>query len=75
MISLYASARKLAERGPYYDTRDNAGFDLLDYDIDASFEPRGVGRESLGARPTLLGCWIEAGRAAGDPRAGRRSRA
>ena len=60
VISLYASARKLAERGPYYDTRDNAGFDLLDYDIDASFEPRGVGRESLGARPTLLGCWIEA---------------
>ena len=33
---------------------------MLDYDIEASFEPRGVGRESLGARPTLLGCWIEA---------------
>ena len=60
VIALYPSARKLAERGPYYDTREDAAFDLLDYDIDASFEPRGVGRESLGARPTLLGCWIEA---------------
>ena len=59
VISLYASAGKRAERGRYYDTRDSAAFDVLDYNIDASFEPRGVGRESLGARPTLLGCWIE----------------
>ena len=59
VIALYASAHKRAERGRYYDTRDSAAFDLLDYNIDASFEPRGVGRESLGARPTLLGCWIE----------------
>ena len=59
VIALYASAHKRAERGRYYDTRDGAAFDLLDYNIDASFEPRGVGRESLGARPTLLGCWIE----------------
>ena len=60
VIALYASPRKQAERGRYYDARDNATFDVLDYDIDASFEPRGVGRESLGARPTLVGCWIEA---------------
>lgn len=59
VIALYPSAHKQAERGRYYDTRDTARFDLLDYNIDASFEPRGVGRESLGARPTLLGCWIE----------------
>lgn len=59
VIALYASARKRAAQGRYYDTRDSRPFDLLDYDIDASFEPRGVGRESLGARPTLLGCWIE----------------
>ena len=59
VISLYASAHKRAQRGRYYDTRDSATLDLLDYNIDASFEPRGVGRESLGARPTLLGCWIE----------------
>ena len=59
VISLYASAHKRAARGLYYNTRDSVAFDLLDYNIDASFEPRGVGRESLGARPTLLGCWIE----------------
>lgn len=60
VIALYPSARKRAERGRYDDTRNRAALDVLDYDIDASFEPRGVGRESLGARPTLLGCWIEA---------------
>lgn len=60
VIALYASARKRAERGRYHDPRERAALDLLDYDIDALLEPRGVGRESLGARPTLLGCWIEA---------------
>ena len=59
VISLYPSARKRAERGRYFDPRDAVRFDVLDYDIDVSFEPRGVGRESLGARPTLLGCWME----------------
>ncbi len=60
VIALYPSAHKRATRGRYYDRQDAAPFDVLDYDIEASFEPRGVGRESLGARPTLLGCWIDA---------------
>ena len=60
VISLYPSAHKRATRGRYYDRQDAATFDVLDYDVEASFEPRGVGRESLGARPTLLGCWIDA---------------
>ena len=32
---------------------------MLDYSIEASFEPRGVIQESLGSRPRLRGCWIE----------------
>lgn len=58
VIALYPSARKRAARGRYHDRA--ASFDVLDYDVEAAFEPRGVGRESLGARPTLLGCWIDA---------------
>ena len=40
-------------------TGRGAPFDVLDYDINASLEPQGVGRQSLRARPTLLGCWFE----------------
>ncbi len=60
VIALYPSAHKRAARGRNDDRQDDVQFDVLDYDVEASFEPRGVGRESLGARPTLLGCWIEA---------------
>ena len=60
VVLLYASAENRAEHGRYYGAGAEAPFDVLDYDINASLEPRGVGRESLGARPTLLGCWFEA---------------
>lgn len=39
-ISLYASRAKLAARGRFYDEDDNSQYDILSYDIDASFDPR-----------------------------------
>lgn len=60
VISLYPSASKRVEQGRYYGTGRTSAFDVVDYDINASLEPRGVGRQSLGARPSLLGCWFEA---------------
>lgn len=59
IISLYPSASRRIEQSRYAGARDTVSFDVLDYNIEASFDPRGVGRESLGARPTLVGCWIE----------------
>ena len=38
-ISVYASRARLAERGPFYDEDDNRSFDVLDYQVDASFAP------------------------------------
>ena len=59
VISLYPSAAKLALQGRYFDDQDGVAYDVLDYDIVASFEPRGVTQETLRARPRLRGCWIE----------------
>ena len=58
VISLYASASKRAVRGRFYSDQTDARYDVLDYSIEASFEPRGVIQESLGSRPRLRGCWI-----------------
>ncbi len=58
-ISWYASPDKLAARGFYYDEDAGTRYDVLDYQIEASFEPRGTARGSLIARPVLRGCWIE----------------
>jgi hypothetical protein len=38
-ISVYPSVRKLAARGPFYDEDDLADYDVVDYQIDASFTP------------------------------------
>jgi Peptidase family M1 domain len=38
-ISLYASAEKLAQRGRYYSEDDLADYDVLAYEIDATFSP------------------------------------
>ena len=59
IISLYQSASKRAVRGRYYSDQAGSRYDILDYNIEASFEPRGVIQESLGSRPRLRGCWIE----------------
>ena len=59
IISLYSSARQRATQGKYYDDQDSVSYDILDYDVVASFEPAGVIQESLQARPELEGCWIE----------------
>jgi hypothetical protein len=50
-ISIYASKDKLATRGPFFDEDDLVDFDIVDYDIDASFDPR---REWIDGRATLL---------------------
>ena len=59
VISLYPSASKRAVRGRYYSDQAGGRYDVLDYNIEASFEPRGVTQESLRSRPRLRGCWIE----------------
>ena len=46
-------------RGRYYSDKDGSSYDVLDYNIEASFEPRGVAQQSLGSLPRLRGCWIE----------------
>ena len=59
VIALYPSALVRALQGRYYSDEDRVAYDVLDYRIEASFEPRGVKQESLRARPQLAGCWIE----------------
>ena len=59
IVSLYPSARHRAESGTYFDLQDTTAFDVLDYDILASFDPAGVQQESLRARAQLEGCWID----------------
>ena len=59
VIALYASARQRAVHGRYFDDQDAVSYDVLDYDIDASIEPRGTTQESLRTAPVLEGCWIE----------------
>ena len=50
-ISIYPSKEKLAARGPYFNEDDSADFDIVNYDIDASFDPR---REWIDGKATLL---------------------
>jgi hypothetical protein len=50
-ISIYASKEKLATRGPFFDEDDQVDFDIVNYDIDASFDPR---REWIDGKATLL---------------------
>lgn len=58
IIALYASARKRSVQGRYYSEDDGVAYDVLDYRIAASFQPAGVARESMRARPRLRGCFI-----------------
>ena len=58
IIALYPSARKRARRGRYFSDDDGVAYDVLDYRIAAAFEPAGVERQSLRARPRLRGCFI-----------------
>ena len=58
IISLYSSTRQRAVQGRYYDDQDSVSYDILDYDVIASFEPAGVLQESLRARAELEGCSI-----------------
>jgi hypothetical protein len=50
-IAIYASKEKLATRGPFFNEDDEVDFNIVNYDIDASFEPR---REWIDGRATLL---------------------
>jgi hypothetical protein len=38
-IAAYASEQKLQSRGRFFDEDDSVDYDVLDYDIDASFYP------------------------------------
>jgi hypothetical protein len=50
-ISIYGSKEKLATRGPFFDEDDSIDFDIVNYDIEASFDPR---REWIDAKVTVL---------------------
>jgi hypothetical protein len=50
-IAIYASKEKLATRGPFFSEEDHADFDIVHYDIDASFDPR---REWVDGKATLM---------------------
>jgi hypothetical protein len=50
-ISMYASKARLAARGPFYDEDDQRDYDVLNYDIDASFQPA---REWIDGHARLL---------------------
>ena len=50
-ISIYPSKETLAARGPYFNEDDSADFDIVNYDIDASFDPR---REWIEGKANLL---------------------
>ena len=58
IIALYPSAEKRAAQGRYFSDDDSVAYDVLDYQIAASFEPAGVERQSMRARPRLRGCFI-----------------
>lgn len=58
VISLYPSARKRATQSRYFGDDDQAAVDILDYNIEASFEPLGVTQQELRAAPELVGCRI-----------------
>jgi hypothetical protein len=50
-IAIYPSREKLASRGPFFSEDDSTDFDIVNYDIDASFDPR---REWIEGKATLL---------------------
>jgi hypothetical protein len=50
-ISIYPSKARLAASGPFFSEDDQADFDILNYEIDASFDPR---REWIEGKATLL---------------------
>ena len=50
-IAIYPSKEKLATRGPFFNEDDQIDFDIVNYDIDASFDPR---REWIDGKATLL---------------------
>jgi hypothetical protein len=50
-IAIYASKEKLAARGPFFSEDDQIDFDVVNYDIDASLDPR---REWIDGKSTLL---------------------
>jgi hypothetical protein len=50
-IAIYPSKEKLASRGPFFSEDDSTDFDIVNYDIDASFDPR---REWIEGKATLL---------------------
>ncbi len=50
-IAIYPSKAKLATRGPFFDEDDLVDFDIVNFDIDASFDPR---REWIDGKATLL---------------------
>jgi hypothetical protein len=50
-IAIYPSKEKLASRGPFFSEDDSADYDIVNYDIDASFDPR---REWIEGKATLL---------------------
>ncbi len=49
-ISAYASEQKLQSRGRFFNEDDNVDYDVIDYDIDASFSPE---REWMEGRTRL----------------------
>jgi hypothetical protein len=50
-IAIYPSKEKLASRGPFFSEDDSSDFDIVNFDIDASFDPR---REWIEGKATLL---------------------
>ena len=59
-IAAYASEQKLASRGPFYDEDDLVEYDVIDYNVDATFHPdrewiEGRTRLSLRVKAFALG--------------------
>jgi hypothetical protein len=50
-IAIYPSKQKLATRGAFFSEDDQSDYDILNYEIDASLDPR---REWIEGRATLL---------------------
>jgi hypothetical protein len=50
-IAIYPSKEKLATRGPFFNEDDQVDFDIVNFEIDASFDPR---REWIDGKATLL---------------------
>jgi len=59
IVSLYPSELKRQVQGRYYGEQDLASYDILNYEVRASFEPKGFAKQSLNAPLRPIGCWIE----------------